>query len=513
MDIIRVFDGLNDIANLSVAIEACVAAGAVVEAAILYTGDMLDPTCKYSLQYYLDLIDKLVATGAHIIAIKSMSGVWKPQAAKLLVSSIRARHKDVPIHVHTHDAAGTGVATMLACVEAGADIIDGATDSMSGTTSQPAMSALIAGLMGRDDEPEVDINAVRAIDGYWAQLRLLYSGFDAKISGPDPDVYLHEIPGGQLTNLMFQARELGLGSQWKQTKAAFVAANLLLGDIIKATPTSKAVGDLAQFMVNFDLTYDDVLAKADTLDFPDSVIDYFAGLMGQPFDGFPEPLRTKVLARAGREKVTGQASARLPDIDLEAVKNQLIAKYGDAISDTDLCSHIMFPDVFAGYQAYIAKFGDITELPSQKVLAPPTIGEQINCPLPDGQLLRVQLLGVQPLDDKEDASPDRTVFFRVNGRYRQATVQDAAAANGKQRRQADPSVPSQMGSPFSGIVSALLKEPGDQVTQGEVVLSISAMKMIINVSAPSDGYLKGLDIKAGENVDKGDLLFEISSSP
>ncbi|KAI1822015.1 pyruvate carboxylase [Xylaria intraflava] len=511
MDIIRVFDGLNDLSNLSVAIKACLKAGAVVEAAILYTGDMLDPSCKYSLSYYLNLIDNLIKTGAHVLAIKSMSGVMKPQAARILVTAVRSRYPDIPIHVHTHDAAGTGVATMSACVDAGADVVDGATDSLSGTTSQPAMSAVIASLMGRPSEPEVRLDDVRAIDSYWAQLRLLYAGFDAKLSGPDPDVYLHEIPGGQLTNLMFQARELGLGSQWNETKAAFIAANLLLGNIIKATPTSKAVGDLAQFMVNSHFTYDDILDQADSLNFPDSVIDYFVGLMGQPFDGFPEPLRTKVLARAGRASLACQASTQLRPIDIEREWQRLRVKHGDSITETDVCSYIMFPEVFTQYRDYISRFGDVSLVPTQHVLAPLKVGEEITCPLPGNRLVRVQLLALQPQPEGEDASSERTAFFRVNGEYRQATVNDLSLKTDSNRRQADPGAQNQMGSPFSGVVSAVFKDLNTYVAQDEIVLSISAMKMIVNVSAPCSGFLRCLDIEVGHTVTKGDLLFELSN--
>ncbi|KAK6866426.1 pyruvate carboxylase-like protein [Apiospora arundinis] len=510
MDIIRVFDSLNDMANLSVAIEACLAAGAVVEAAILYTGDMLDPACKYSLPYYLDLVDKLVATGAHVIAIKSMSGVWKPEAARRLVSEIRCRHRDIPIHVHTHDAAGTGVATMLAAVDAGADIIDGATDSMSGTTSQPAMSALVAGLMGRADAAEIGMEDIRAVDGYWGSLRVLYAGFDARLSGPDPDVYLHEIPGGQLTNLMFQARALGLGSRWNQTKEAFVAANRLLGDIIKATPTSKAVGDLAQFMVNFDLSHDDVLARAATLDFPDSVLDFFHGHMGTPFDGYPEPLRTQVLARAEAMGTRSPTTASAEPVDLAAVRERLVRQYGSSITDADVCSHMMFPDVFSGYRAHLARFGDVSWLPTPLVLAPLEVGKPVTCTTPGYRTLDVELVAAQPVGPEEDASPDRTLLFRVNGRYHQVTVRDMSVQSRTCRRQADPAVPSQVGSPFSGIVSAIFKEQGSQVTKGDVILALSAMKMVINVSAPSTGILGGMDGAVGDAVEKGDLLFEIS---
>ncbi len=236
--------------------------------------------------------------------------------------------------------------------------------------------------------------------------------------------------GGQLTNLMFQARELGLGSRWQETKAAFVAANLLLGDIVKATPTSKAVADLAQFMVNSGLGRDDVLARAGELDLPDSVLDFFKGRMGRPFDGFPEPLRTRVLARAGLGGEEGVASAvaaaRLAPVDLDAVRRDLVARYGSgSIAETDVCSHVMFPDVFAQYRAYLTRFGDVSLLPTQQVLAPPRVGEEeMECPLPGGRLVRVRLLAVQPPGEGEDALPDRTVFFRVDGQYRQVTVRD-----------------------------------------------------------------------------------------
>ncbi|KAI0154601.1 pyruvate carboxylase [Xylariaceae sp. FL1272] len=511
MDIIRVFDGLNDLENLSVAIKACLKAGAVVEAAILYTGNMLDSACKYSLSYYLHLIDVLVTTGAHVIAIKSMSGVMKPEAARVLVASIRSRYPAIPIHVHTHDAAGTGVATMLACVEAGADIIDGATDSLSGTTSQPAMSALLAGLSDRSWAPEVTIEDVRTIDSYWAQLRLLYAGFDAKLSGPDPDVYLHEIPGGQLTNLMFQARELGLGSQWKETKAAFIAANHLLGDIIKATPTSKAVGDLAQFMVNSHLSAEDVLTKADSLNFPDSVLDYFEGRMGCPFDGFPEPLRTQVLTRSGRTKLEGRASTQLPPIDIDQEWRTLKERHGSSITETDVCSYIMFPDVFSQYQQYLATFGAIDMTPTQYVLSPLEIGQEVAFATAEATIARIQLLALQPRPNAEDTylSTGRTAFFRLNGEYRQVTVNDRSLKPKSKRRLADPSNPSEIGSPFSGIVSSIFKESESQVVQNEVILAISAMKMIVNVSAPRGGLLQCIEVKTGDTVERGELLFSV----
>ncbi|KMU75718.1 LOW QUALITY PROTEIN: pyruvate carboxylase [Coccidioides immitis RMSCC 3703] len=293
VDIFRVFDALNDIHQLEVGMKAVQAAGGVVEGTLCYSGDMLNPNKKYNLNYYLDLVDKIVALGTHVLGIKDMAGVLKPQAATMLIGAIRKKYPDLPIHVHTHDSAGTGVASMVACALAGADAVDAATDSMSGMTSQPSVGAILASLEGTECDPKLDIRNVRAIDSYWAQLRLLYSPFEAGLTGPDPEVYEHEIPGGQLTNLIFQAHQLGLGTQWAETKKAYKQANDLLGDIVKVTPTSKVVGDLAQFMVSNKLTPDDVIARAGELDFPGSVLEFLEGLMGQPYGGFPEPLRSK----------------------------------------------------------------------------------------------------------------------------------------------------------------------------------------------------------------------------
>lgn len=509
VDIIKVFDGLNDISNLKLAIDACLQAGAVVEAALLYSGDMLAPGSKYTLEYYLTLVDEVVRTGAHIIAIKSMSGVMKPEAARKLVSTIRARYPDIPIHMHTHDAAGesgdlffyfpntcwsnmltsklgTGVATMVACAEAGADVIDGATDNLLGTTSQPPVSAIIASLENKRFAPEIDFGHVRAIDSYWAQLRLLYSGFDAKLTGPDPDVYLHEIPGGQLTNLIFQSRELGLSTKWKETKDAFVVANRILGDIVKATPTSKAVADLAQFMVNRNLNEDEFISQVDSLDLPDSVLDFFQGLMGTPFHGFPEPLRTRVLRNSKREKVDGRASAMLPSVDIEGLRLKLAHDYGYEITQEDVCTHVMFPDVFAAFQDFRNRFGDITWIPTQKVLNSPRLNETMELRIPsdgtevnDSQgYLHVTPLAVQPLSTDEGASSERSVSFMVDGRFRQATVTDSSVSSTTCRRKASPNSVHEVGAPFGGTISSIEVENSNSVVKGQKILPLNAMKMV-----------------------------------
>ncbi|KAM9933380.1 hypothetical protein OXX80_006998, partial [Metschnikowia pulcherrima] len=294
VDIFRVFDALNDLDQLKVGVDAVRKAGGVIEATVCYSGDMLQPGKKYNLDYYLSVVDQIVAMGTHFLGIKDMAGTMKPKAASLLVGAIRAKYPDLPIHVHTHDSAGTGVASMDAAAKAGADVVDAASNAMSGMTSQPSISALIASFEG-DVKHGLDENLVRELDNYWAQMRLLYSCFEADLKGPDPEVYQHEIPGGQLTNLIFQAQQLGLGAKWLLTKENYKVANRLLGDVVKVTPTSKVVGDLAQFMVSNNLTEQDVVKLAPELDFPDSVLDFMEGLMGTPYGGFPEPLRTNML--------------------------------------------------------------------------------------------------------------------------------------------------------------------------------------------------------------------------
>ncbi|CAI4483659.1 CFF_collapsed_G0019900.mRNA.1.CDS.1 [Saccharomyces cerevisiae] len=276
---------------------------------------------KYNLDYYLEIAEKIVQMGTHILGIKDMAGTMKPAAAKLLIGSLRAKYPDLPIHVHTHDSAGTAVASMTACALAGADVVDVAINSMSGLTSQPSINALLASLEGNIDTG-INVEHVRELDAYWAEMRLLYSCFEADLKGPDPEVYQHEIPGGQLTNLLFQAQQLGLGEQWAETKRAYREANYLLGDIVKVTPTSKVVGDLAQFMVSNKLTSDDVRRLANSLDFPDSVMDFFEGLIGQPYGGFPEPFRSDVL-RNKRRKLTCRPGLELEPFDLEKIRGRL----------------------------------------------------------------------------------------------------------------------------------------------------------------------------------------------
>jgi pyruvate carboxylase len=473
VDIFRVFDALNDINQLEVGMKAVHKAGGVVEATICYSGDMLNPKKKYNLEYYMSLVDKIVSIGTHCLGIKDMAGVLKPKAARMLVGSIREKYPDLPIHVHTHDSAGTGVASMVACAQAGADAVDAATDSMSGMTSQPSVGALLASLEGSEYDPGLNGHNVRALDTYWAQLRLLYSPFEAGLTGPDPEVYEHEIPGGQLTNLIFQASQLGLGAQWAETKKAYEQANDLLGDIVKVTPTSKVVGDLAQFMVSNKLSYDDVVAKADQLDFPGSVLEFFEGLMGQPYGGFPEPLRSKALR--DRRKMDKRPGLYLDPMDLEKIKKDIKEKFGST-SECDVASYAMYPKVFEDYRTFISKYGDLSVLPTKYFLSRPEVGEEIHVELEKGKVLILKLLAVGPLSDQ---TGQREVFYEVNGEVRQVSVDDKkASVENKSRPKADAGDSSQIGAPMSGVVVEIRVHDGTEVKKGDPVAVLSAMKMV-----------------------------------
>ncbi|KAI0136255.1 pyruvate carboxylase [Xylariales sp. AK1849] len=504
VDIFRVFDALNDIDQLEVGIKAVQKAGGVAEGTVCYSGDMLNPKKKYNLEYYLDLVDKLVALDIDVLGIKDMAGVLKPHAAKLLIGGIREKYPDLVIHVHTHDSAGTGVASMVACAQAGADAVDAATDSLSGMTSQPSINAILASLEGSDHDPGLNHSHVRALDSYWAQLRLVYSPFEAHLAGPDPEVYEHEIPGGQLTNMMFQAQTLGLGSQWAETKKAYEHANDLLGDIVKVTPTSKVVGDLAQFMVSNKLSSQDVVDKAGELDFPGSVLEFLEGMMGQPYGGFPEPLRSRALRN--RRKFDKRPGLYLEPVDMRKVRTELGQKWGQ-VTECDLASSLMYPKVFDDYKKFCQKFGDLSVLPTKYFLSAPEIGEEFHVELEKGKVLILKLLAVGPLSEN---TGQREVFYEMNGEVRQVTVDDnKAAVENISRPKADASDSSQVGAPMAGVLVELRVHEGTEVKKGDPLAVLSAMKMEMVISAPHNGKVASLQVREGDSVDGSDLVCKI----
>lgn len=503
VDIFRVFDALNDLEQLKVGVDAVKKAGGVVEATVCFSGDMLNPNKKYNLEYYLNVVDKIVEMGTHFIGIKDMAGTMKPKAATLLVSAIREKYPDIPIHVHTHDSAGTGVASMDAAAKAGADVVDAASNAMSGMTSQPSISALIASLEGEVNHG-LEESLVRELDNYWAQMRLLYSCFEADLKGPDPEVYQHEIPGGQLTNLIFQAQQLGLGEKWLLTKEKYKVANHLLGDVVKVTPTSKVVGDLAQFMVSNNLTEEDVIKLAPELDFPGSVLDFMEGLMGKPYGGFPEPLRTQMLNNK-RPKLDKRPGLSLPPVDFAKVKEELVSRYGESIDECDIASYVMYPKVYEDYRATLEKYGDLSVLPTRYFLKPLDINEEIVVDIEQGKTLIIKLLAVGEISKQTGT---REVFFELNGEMRSVTIDDKTISiETKTRPKA--SQPNEVGAPMAGVVVEIRVKKDQEVKKGDPVAVLSAMKMEMVISAPVSGKVGEIVIREGDSVDSADLITSI----
>jgi pyruvate carboxylase len=505
IDVFRIFDSLNYVENLALGIDAVGEAGGVIEASVCYTGDVSDPTrTKYSLGYYVDLAGQLVERGIHVLNIKDMAGLLKPAAATKLVSALREAFTNTPIHVHTHDTGGAGVAAMLAAADAGADVVDLALPAMAGLTSQPTMAAIIQSVRGSRLDTEIDPEAVMELNAYWESARGLYAPFETGLTGYAPDLHDHEIPGGQYTNLQFQARALGLESRWRAIKRAYAAANRILGDIIKVTPSSKVVGDLAQFMVQNDLSEEEVLTQAETLSFPSSVVDFLAGRIGQPLGGFPEPFRTQVLK--GRETFDGRPGASLPPLDLEGLRRSLEEEHGaHRVGDHDVLSASLYPEVFRDYRRHREHFGDVSILPTRAFLAPLSIGEEIAVDIERGKTLIVLLTAVGELD----ATGHRVVYFELNGQPRQVRVRDEAATDVVAENERATEEPGSVGAPMPGTVVSIAVEKGAEVAEGDALVVLSAMKMETVVASPVSGVVSRIAADVADVLAAGDLLVEI----
>ncbi|MDQ3033857.1 MAG: pyruvate carboxylase [Myxococcota bacterium] len=509
VDVFRIFDSLNYVENMRLGIDAVGQAGGVVEAALCYTGDVTDPSKKkYSLQYYVDLAGELVELGIHVLAIKDMAGLLKPRAATMLIGALRRAFPDMPIHVHTHDTAGTGVASMIACAEADADVVDLALPAMAGLTSQPTMSAVVGALAGTTRDTSLDVQSIRSLNAYWEQTRALYAPFESGQTGYAPDLYEHEMPGGQYTNLLFQATQNGLGDRWASIKRAYKEANLLLGDIIKVTPSSKVVGDLAQFMVQNDLDAKMVEEQADTLSFPTSVVEFLEGRLGQPYGGFPEPLRTKVLR--GRAPIDVRPGAQMEPLDFDALRASLVEEHGEIIRDHDVMSAAMYPQVWNEYRRFRTKNGDVSVLPTRYFLAALSKGEELMFDIERGKTLVVVLRAVGELDDEGN----RRVFFELNGQPRAVSVADKTARKSvKQRERAVVADPGSIGAPMPGTVVDVRTSAGAKVVKGDPIVVLSAMKMETVVASPTSGTVTRIAVTKDDVLKAGDLLVEIAVAP
>ncbi|KAF9648897.1 pyruvate carboxylase [Thelephora ganbajun] len=505
LDIFRVFDSLNYIENMRLGIDAAKKAGGVVEAAVCYSGDIANPRkTKYTLQYYLDFVDQLVAEGIHVLGIKDMAGLLKPQAAKILIGAIREKHPDLPIHVHSHDTAGIATATMLAAAAAGADVVDVAIDSMSGLTSQPPMGAITAALEQTGLGSGIRYADIQALNLYWSQVRILYGCFEANVRASDSSVFDHEMPGGQYTNLMFQASQLGLGTQWTEIKRKYIEANELCGNIIKVTPSSKVVGDFAQWMTSNSFSKRDVLDRAEHLDFPSSVVEFFQGYLGQPVGGFPEPLRSHIIRN--KPKIDGRPGASLKPLEFKKIKAELRSKFGKHINDTDVTSYVMYPKVFEEYQGFVQKYGDLSVIPTRYFLGRPDVGEEMHISIEKGKTLIIRLMAVGPV---VEGQAQRDVWFEVNGEVRAVSVEDKNSAVETVSREKATSDPGSVGAPMSGVVVEVRVKEGHEIKKGDPLCVLSAMKMESAVTAPVAGHVKRVLVQEGDSLNQGDLVVEI----
>lgn len=511
IDVFRVFDSLNWVDGMTVAMETAAQEGKVVEAAICYTGDIEDPArTKYDIAYYVRLAKELQRRGAHIIGLKDMAGLLKPYAAGPLVKAIKDA-TGMPVHLHTHDASGNGVATVLSAVEAGVDAVDLAVASMAGATSQPSLNGIVAALERHSRNTGLDLGSLQQLDDYWAAVRRYYCAFESDQNVVSADVYLNEIPGGQYTNLLQQAEAVGLGHRWRDIKRTYAIANDILGDIVKVTPSSKAVGDLALLMVQYDIVDEDgLLARAAELPFPDSVIDYFSGMMGQPEGGFPEELQAKVLK--GKEPITVRPGELLPPVDWDGLATELHGEGANAQSPGDaarepsreLITYALYPQVYKQWRQHVERYSDTSVLETPVFFYGLDVGEETSVNIERGKTLIIKLAGIG--DVAEDGT--RNVWFELNGQARDVTVRDEEVESSVVgRQQADPNDPSHVGAPMPGRVLQVHGKPGDFIEHNDMLAVIEAMKMEVAVAAPGNVHVVEAYVEEGTMVKAGDLLF------
>ncbi len=503
IDVFRVFDSLNWVPGMELAMEEVRKQNKLCEATICYTGDILDPKRdKYGLNYYVNLAKELERRGAHTLAIKDMAGLLKPYAAKKLVTALK-QEVGMPIHLHTHDTSGNQVATYLMAAEAGVDIVDTAISSMASLTSQPSMNAVVAALEGQERDTGFDLNALQKLSNYWSDVRLRYQKFESGIKNPATDIYRYEIPGGQYTNFKPQVESLGLGHRFDEVKEMYKTVNDMLGDIVKVTPSSKMVGDLAIFMVQNDLTPENIVQKGEALTFPDSVVSYFKGMMGQPAWGFPEDLQRVVLK--GEKPITCRPGELLPPIDFEAARAE-VAKFDPNPSDRTVISWCLYPKVVEEYVRHRKEYGYIMRMGSHVFFNGLAIGETNKINIEDGKTLVIRYLGLGDLN--EDGT--RNVQFELNGMRREVAVPDKfASAKGSVVTLADPEDKSQLGASIPGMVSKISVKPGDTVAENQVLAVVEAMKMETSVVSRMSGTVDQVLVKEGAKVKAGELLITI----
>ncbi len=505
MDIFRVFDSMNYLPNLKVAMEAVNETHGVCEAAICYTGDILDKSrSKYSLKYYIKLAKELEKMGAHILAIKDMAGLCKPAAAQVLVKALK-EEIEIPIHFHTHDTSGISAASVLSAAEAGVDIVDLAVASMSGSTSQPNLNSVVAALQFTKRDTGLDMDALNEFADYWEQVRTYYAPFDTAPKAGSAEVYLHEMPGGQFTNLKEQAAGMGLSHRWPEIARTYAEVNQLFGDIVKVTPSSKVVGDMTMFLITRGIKPVDVLnLEPDSTPFPESVIDMLAGGLGQPLGGWPKKLQSVILGK--RKPLKGRPGASLKPLNFKKLEQELTAKLKRDLTSDDVFSHIMYPEVFAEFAKFVRERGDLSVLPTPAFFYGMTIGQEISVEIEPGKTLFIRLVNIGAVD----AEGKRAVNFELNGMTRQLAIVDRSAKpTVKARAKADPAKPNEVGAPIPGLVTVLSVSVGAKVTKGDKLLTLEAMKMQTTIYAPCDAVVAEICVQVSDAVESKDLLLKL----
>jgi pyruvate carboxylase len=508
VDVFRVFDSLNWVENMRVAMDAVIAQNKICEASICYTGDLFDPDrAKYDLKYYVAMGKELRDAGAHVLGLKDMAGLLKPAAARVLVKALK-EEVGLPVHFHTHDTSGIGGASLLAAAEAGVDAIDAAMDAFSGGTSQPCIGSIVEALRFSERDTGLDIGAIRTISDYWEQVRGQYVAFEAGLQAPASEVYLHEMPGGQFTNLKAQARSMGLEDRWPEIARTYAEVNRMFGDIVKVTPSSKVVGDMALVMVAQGLTRAQVEDPDVEVAFPDSVIDMLHGNLGQPPGGWPPALQAKALK--GEPPITVRPGAVMPPADLAQLRDGLKAQLpGVPIDEEDFCGYLMYPKVFLDYMGRHRDYGPVRVLPTPVYFYGMQPGQEIAAEIDPGKILEIRLQAVGETNEEGEVR----VFFELNGQPRMVRVPNRKAqAMSPRRPKAESGNPAHIAAPMPGVIASVAVAEGQSVKAGDLILTIEAMKMETGLYAERPGVVRKLHVQAGSQVDAKDLLAEVAAA-
>lgn len=501
VDVFRIFDSLNWVENMKMPIEETLKTGKIAEVAMCYTGDILDPNeKKYTLEYYVKMAKEIESLGAHILAIKDMAGLLKPYQAKILISALKEEVK-IPIHLHTHDSTGNGVSTVLMAAEAGVDIVDLAVESMSGLTSQPSMNSVLEALKNTERDTELNGDEVIKVSEYFKGVRKIYSKYEPELKTPSSEIYKLEIPGGQYSNLLPQVKSLGLEDKFEDVKQMFKEANMLMGNIVKVTPSSKAVGDMAIFMVKNGLTPENINTKGDSLSFPESVVDYFKGMMGQIDGGFPKDLQKIVLK--GEEPITVRPGQLLEDENFEAISQHIENELKVGPNSRNILSYALYPKVYDDFAKYIDVYNDVSKLPSDVFFYGLSKGEETEIEIEEGKTLVIKLIDISEPDKKGL----RTLSFEINGSVREIEIQDNSLEVQEDRKlKADPSDKMQLGSCIPGTVSKILVKEGDKVKPNQPIIIVEAMKMETTIVSNVSGTVEKIHVAEGNKVIENELL-------